>query len=414
MLDINLIKQNKEAVAKNCVRRGCKVDIDKILELFDTKNTKITENEALKHQVNAFSKSKPDPEQILKLKEFKEQTKNLQSEIDKLEKEQMELTSWLPNMLSVDVPDGIDDADNVEVKKWGEIKKFDFTPKDHQELGENLDILDKERGTKVAESRYYFWKGNGARLAWALFSWAQNFLQEKGFTFFLTPNLAQEKTLFGTGYLPFFSKDMYKVGDTNLSLIGTSEQVLVAYHMDEILEEKKLPLLYCGFSPCFRTEAGSYGKDTKGIFRVHQFNKLEQIIFCKPEDSEKMHEMCQKNEEDMAEALEIPYHRVLVCVGDCGAPGYKKYDLEAWFPSQNKYRELTSNTNLTDFQTRRLSIRYRTEGDTKVFPHTISATAVTDRWVIAILENYQQADGSVVVPEVLRPYMGGLEVIKKK
>lgn len=414
MLDINFIKQNKEAVTKNCLRRGSKVDIDKILEFSDAKNTKITQNEALKHQINSLSKSKPEPKQMVKLKELKEQTKTLQEEINKLEKELFSLLSWVPNMLSPDVPDGQSDADNVEIKKWGEIKEFNFTPKDHQELGENLDILDKERGAKVVESKYYFWKGDGARLVWALFSWAQNFLQERGFTFFLTPDLAQEKTLFGTGYLPFFSEDIYKIERSNLSLIGTSEQVLVAYHADEILEEKNLPLLYSGFSPCFRTEAGSYGKDTKGVFRVHQFNKLEQIVFCQPEESQKMHELCQKNEEDMAEALRIPHHRVLVCVGDCGAPGYKKYDLEAWFPSQNKYKEITSNTNLTDFQTRRLGIRYKTKDGNKVFPHTISATAVTDRWVLTILENYQQADGSVVVPEVLRPYMGGLEIIKKR
>ena len=264
----------------------------------------------------------------------------------------------------------------------------------------------------MEKSRHYFWKGDGAILVWALFTWAQKFLIDRGFTFFITPNLAKEKTLFGTGYLPFFSEDMYKIKGSNLSLIGTSEQVLVGCKMDEMLREDELPLKYLGFSPCFRTEAGSYGKDTRGTFRVHQFYKLEQIVFCEPADGERSHENCQKNEEDMVEALNLPYRRVITCVGDTADPGYKKYDIEAWFPGQEKYRELTSNTNLTDFQTRRLDIRYKSKEGEKIFPYTISATGVTERWALAILENYQQEDGSVLVPEVLKSYMGKEKIAK--
>ena len=221
----------------------------------------------------------------------------------------------------------------------------------------------------------------------------------------MTPCLAKERTLFGTGYLPFFADQTYNIEGEDLALIGTSEQTLVGYHADDVLDGAKLPLCYTAFTPCFRTEAGSYGKAARGIFRVHQFHKVEQIIFCKPEDSPKYHEFCLANEEYILQQLGIPYHVVNVCVGDLGAPGYKKYDIEAWFAGFGAYREVTSNTNLTSFQSRRLNIRYK-DGDTRDYVHTISATAVTDRVLIAIMENFQQEDGTVIVPEVLRPLCG--------
>jgi len=406
MLDINFIRENIEEVKKNCKRRGCKVDIDEILSLDNEKKCLVMSVGEKRALVNKLSKSKPDEKTLGELKIIKKEIKDLEKSLSKINTSLSEKVSWIPNMLSKDVPDGKGDFGNKEVKKWGEIPKRTFKILDHQELGEELDILDKERGAKVAQSRFYFWKGDGALLVWALFSWAQKFLIDRGFTFFITPDLAKEETLFGTGYLPYFPQDIYKIEGTGLSLIGTSEQVLVGSRMDEILPESTLPLKYLGFSPSFRTEAGSYGKDTRGVFRVHQFYKLEQIVFCKPDEGEKWHEECQKNEEDMVEALNIPYRRVITCTGDTAAPGYKKYDLEAWFPGQNKYRELTSNTNLTDFQTRRLNIRCRGNADSKYFPYTISATGVTERWALAILENYQQEDRSIIIPEVLRPYMG--------
>ncbi|MBU1016604.1 MAG: serine--tRNA ligase [Patescibacteria group bacterium] len=405
MIDINFIRENAKEVKRNCERRNCPVDIDEILQLDEQRRKLITSVDEKRAEVNGLSKVKPSLKELKKLKQLKKETKDLESSLSEITATFNEKMSWIPNMLSKDVPDGKDDSGNKEVARWGDKPQFSFKVLDHQELGEKLDILDKERGAKVSQSRFYFWKGDGAILSWALFSWAQKFLTGRGFTFFITPDLAKEKTLFGTGYLPYFPQDIYKVEGTDLSLIGTSEQVLVGSRMDEILQEKDLPLKYLGFSPSFRTEAGSYGKDTRGVFRVHQFYKLEQIIFCKPNEGEKWHLECQKNEEDMVEALKLPYRSVITCVGDTAAPGYKKYDLEAWFPGQNKYRELTSNTNLTDFQTRRLNIRCKSGGN-KYFPYTISATGVTERWVLAILENYQQEDGSVLIPEVLKPFVG--------
>jgi len=406
MLDIKFIRENSNEVKINCERRQCKVDIDKLLASDIEKRKLITTIDEKKALVNKLSKSKPDEKTLLDLMTLKNDIKNLEQSLNKVATYLDEKLSWLPNMLDKDVPDGNDDSGNKEIKKWGGIPKFSFVVRDYLELGENLDILDKKRGAKVTQARFYFWKGDGALLVWALFSWAQKFLIGKDFTPFITPILAKEKTLFGTGYLPYFPQDIYKIKDADLSLIGTSEQTLVGFKMDEIIPEKDMPLKFLGFSPSFRTEAGSYGKDTRGIFRAHQFYKLEQIVFCKPRDAEKWHNECQKNEEEMAEILKLPYRRVITCVGDTAAPGYKKYDLEAWFPSQDKYKELTSNTNLTDFQTRRLNIRCQSENGEKYFPYTISATGVTERWVLAILENYQQKDGSVTIPEVLRPFAG--------
>ena len=337
----------------------------------------------------------------------------MKDELSALEEKERELNvkvdealSWLPNILDPEVPMGKDDADNKEIRKVGTIRDFDFPIKDHQEIAEKLDILDIKRGAKVAQAGFYYWKGKGALLCDALYTWVKAELIKRGFTPMITPCLAKERTLFGTGYLPFFADQTYKLEREDLALIGTSEQTLVGYHADETLEAEKLPLFYTAYSPCFRTEAGSYGKASRGIFRVHQFHKVEQIIFCKPEDSVNQHLFALENEEMLLQKLGLPYHVVDVCVGDMGAPGYRKYDIEAWFPGFNGYREVTSNTNLTEFQSRRLNIRYKAKDGSKGYVHTISATAATDRVAICILENYQQADGSVIIPEVLRPYTG--------
>ena len=411
MLDIKYIRENLEAVTKNAIRRGSKVDPGEVVALDDRRlelQRKVEDLRAERNRLNDEIKKagKPTTEQIGQSKEIKEQLVSLEASLAEAAKEVLEKASWLPNLLSSEVPDGKDDYGNVEIKKWGELPQFKFEIKDHQALGETLDILDIERATKVTASRFYYLKGGGMLLTWALFTWAISELVKRGFTPFLTPDVAREKTLYGTGYLPFFADDIYKLEGQDLALIGTSEQTLVAYHQDEVLDPAKMPLRYTAFSPCFRTEAGSYGKDTRGIFRVHQFHKVEQIIFSTPSDSPKCHEECLQSEEYFLQQLGIPYRVVNVCVGDFGAPGYKKYDIEAWFPGQQRYREVTSNTNLTDFQTRRLNIRYKNENGESVYLHTISATAVTDRFVIAILENFQQEDGSVIVPEVLRKYTG--------
>ncbi|MEW5805578.1 MAG: serine--tRNA ligase [Patescibacteria group bacterium] len=413
MLDINFIRENLKTVKANAKRRGAKVSVDEIVDLDNQRKKLQTELDNLRAEQNKKSKTKPSPAEIKQLKKLSEKISQLEKELAKTEQVLFERMSWLPNLLDSEVPDGKSDEDNKAIKYWGEPPKFDFEPRDHQEIGEALDIIDIERAVKVAQSRFYFLKNEGVKLRLALINFAFDYLAQNGFTIMATPHVAKEKTLFGTGYLPFFAEDIYKLEKQDLALIGTSEQALVAYHADEILKEQDLPKLYSAYSECFRTEAGSYGKDTRGIFRAHEFMKVEQIVFCAPETSPEWHEKCLQHEENLLKALKIPYEVSLICVGDFGAPGYKKYDINAWFPGQNKYREVTSNTNLTDFQTRRLNIRYRKQDGTLAYPHTISATGLTDRHLIAILENYQQKDGSVKIPDALLPYMGGIKEIRR-
>ena len=407
MIDIKILRETPELIKDACKRRGDDIDIDAIIAL-DVRNRELTQEvENLRAERNRLSKEcRDNPDARVKVKDLKHTLSVLEGEQEQVSSELHEKMGWLPNLLADDVPEGDDDEANVELRKVGEVPTFDFKPRDHQELGEILDIIDTQRGAKVAQSGFYYWKGKGAQLCNALFFWTQRELVNRGFTSFFTPCAAKERTLFGTGYLPFFADQTYSLENEDLALIGTSEQTLVGYHADEILNADELALKYCSFSPCFRTEAGSYGKASRGIFRVHQFHKVEQIIFCKPEDSPKYHELCLENEEYLLQQLGLPYRVVNVCVGDMGAPGYKKYDTEAWFAGFDSYREVTSNTNLTDFQSRRLNIRYKDEEGKNQFVHTISATAVTDRVAIAIMENNQLEDGTVIIPEVLRPLTG--------
>ncbi len=408
MIDIKILREQPDMVKANAARRGCKVDIDALVALDAAYRALLAECEEMRALRNKLSKEcATNPAAREQVKGMKETlaAKEKQSEEQK-SKIDAEL-AWLPNFFAPDVPVGADDKGNVPLRLVGEKPQFAFKPKDHQELFEKLGIIDTARGAKVAGAGFYYWSGQGAVLADALFFWTKRELMNRGFRLFMTPCVAKEQTLFGTGYLPFFAEQTYKLANEDLSLIGTSEQTLVAYHADETLDAAKLPLCYTAFTPCFRTESGSYGKQTRGIFRVHQFHKVEQIVFCRPEESTQMHEACLENEEYLLKQLGLHYRVVNVCDGDMGAPGWKKYDIEAWFAGFNDYREVTSNTNLTDFQARRLGIRYhdKTAGQ-KGFVHTISATAVTDRVALAILEHYQQEDGSVIVPEVLRPFTG--------
>ena len=416
MIDINILRQDPELVKLNCARRGMgHVDIDKVLQNDRCYRDVLREVEELRARRNTLSKeAKVRPEARLRVKEIKQQLIDKEKQLEELKGRIHAVTSWIPNFLSEDVPDGESDVNNKELRTWGRKASFDFRPRDHQEIGEKLDLIDTKRGAKVAKSGFFFWKGKGAQLASALFFWTQQELVKRGFTLFFTPCAAKERTLFGTGYLPFFADQAYGLENEDLALIGTSEQTLIGYRAGEILRAEELPLLYTAFSPCFRTEAGSYGKETRGIFRVHQFHKVEQIVICKPEDSSSFHHVCLENEEYLLQQLQIPYRVVNVCVGDLGAPGYKKYDVEAFFPGHGDYREVCSNTNLTDFQSRRLAIRYTAGDGRKQFVHTISATAVTDRVVCAILENYQQADGRIIVPDVLQQYTGFAEVIPSR
>ena len=414
MIDIKLIRENAEMLQQNCVRRGYPIDMAGLVKLDADCRALGVEIENLRSERNRLSKEcAANPEARETVKQIKLQLGEKESKFDALQERIRQVLIRMPNLLAPDVPDGTDDTGNVEIKKVGTIPTFDFPIKDHQQLGEELDILDIARGAKVAQTGFYYWKGQGAMLAQAFFFWVQKFLVERGFTMFMTPCAAKERTLFGTGYLPFFADQTYNLTGEDLALIGTSEQTLVGYHADDVLDAADFPLCYTAFTPCFRTEAGSYGRASRGIFRVHQFHKVEQIIFCKPEDSVKYHEFCLENEEALLQALGLPYHVVNVCVGDLGAPGYKKYDIEAYFPSFGGYREVTSNTNLTSFQSRRLNIRYK-DGAERDYVHTISATAATDRMIICIMENFQQPDGTIIVPEVLRPYTGFDRITPKK
>jgi len=408
MIDVRILRDDQQRVKANAAKRGCSVDVDALHQKDQKYLELVQEVESMRAERNRLSKlCRDNIEARGQVKELKQQIGDKEETLRELKAAVEEGLAWLPNFLAADVPEGHGDEDNEPVRFYGEKPEFVFKPRAHHEIGEALGIIDTERGAKVAQSGFYYWVGRGAELAMAVFFWTQKELAKRGFKIFMTPCAAKGNTLFGTGYLPFFADQTYQIKGEDLALIGTSEQTLVGYHADEILEAEELPLCYAAFSPCFRTEAGSYGKETRGIFRVHQFHKVEQIIFCKPDESEKYHDVCQENEEALMQALGIPCRVVNVCVGDMGAPGYKKYDIEAWFAGYGGYREVTSNTNLTDFQSRRLGIRYREKDSTdKNFVHTISATATTDRAVCAILENYQQEDGSVIVPDVLQPYTG--------
>ena len=408
MIDIKILRENPEYVKKNAIRRGCDVDIDELYAQDKEYLTLVREVEDLRAKRNAMSKEcQKNPEMREQVKAMKGILTEKEERMAVLKAAVEEKLTWLPNFLSDEVPDGETDADNVAVRFVGDQPKFPFEVRDHQAIGDILGIIDTTRGAKVAQSGFYYWVGAGAQLTQAMFFWAQQTLVKRGFKLFMSPCAAKAHTLFGTGYLPFFKDQTYDLANEDLALIGTSEQTLVGYHADEILDAATLPRCYTAYTPCFRTEAGSYGKESRGIFRVHQFHKVEQIVFCLPEESPKYHEVCLANEEYLLQQLGIPYRVVNVCVGDMGAPGFKKYDIEAWYPGFGAYREVTSNTNLTEFQSRRLNIRYKDEKTgARGFVHTISATGVTDRVVCAILENYQQEDGSVVVPEVLRPFTG--------
>lgn len=407
MIDIKILRENPDRVADNCRRRGCDVNIAGLTERDQDYLLLKREVEDKRAERNRLTKlCKTDISARERVKELKSAIADQESRMNGVKAEIDAQLAWLPNFLADDVPDGSHDEDNEELRVWGDKQTYAFTPRPHDELGERLGIIDTTRGAKVAQSGFYYWKGKGAQLATALFFWTQQELVKRGFTLFMSPCAAKETTLFGTGYLPFFADQTYSLENEDLSLIGTAEQTLVGYHAKETLNADDLPLNYTAFTPCFRTEAGSYGKESRGIFRVHQFHKVEQIVFCMPDDSSRCHTLCLENEEALLQALGLPYRVVNVCVGDLGAPGYKKYDIEAWFPGYGGYREVTSNTNLTDFQARRLGIRYQTADKKKGFVHTISATAVTDRVACAILENFQQADGAILIPEVLQPYTG--------
>ncbi len=429
MLDANFIRDNLDAVKANTRNRNAKADVDAVVRLDAERKAIQKQADETKAKQNELSKSfqKATPEQRAALKEETTKLKELGTGFDaKLKEVEDALRAAIlpiPNMTHPAAPVGSDPTANVVVNKVGEPTKFDFKPKDHVALVEALDLADFEAGVKVAGAKFYFLKNEAVLLELALVQYAMQKLVKHGFTPIITPDLAKVDVLEGIGFAPrdnAETRQVYTIADTDLCLIATAEITLGGMHRDEILDEAKLPLKYVGLSHCFRTEAGAAGRDTRGLYRVHQFTKVEMFAFCTPEQSDALHEDIRKIEEEIFTGLGLPFHVIDTCTGDLGGPAYRKYDLEAWMPGrgdkgQGEYGEVTSTSNCTDYQSRRLNIRYRPSGQkgTK-FVYTLNGTAVAcTRALIAILENYQQADGSVIVPEVLRPWVGKDVIVAK-
>ncbi|MEK6224297.1 MAG: serine--tRNA ligase [Thermodesulfobacteriales bacterium] len=424
MLDSKLIEENMLEVKRKLDSRGAQVDYDQFRALDLGRKEIIKKVEELERERNVGSKkvgelmreAKKEEAGALQeeMKEISSKIKNLGELRAKAEEEFRNFMLMIPNLPNDSVPVGKNEEDNVEIKKWGEPRDFDFTPKDHIELGRDLDILDLDRAAKITGARFALYKGLGARLERALINFMLDIhTNDHGYKEVLPPFMANTESFIGTGNLPKFEEDLFKIQDSNFYLIPTAEVPVTNIHRDEILKEEDLPIKYVAYTPCFRSEAGSYGKDVKGIIRQHQFNKVELVKFSTPEKSYEEHESLTQNAERILELLGLPYRVVVLCTGDMGFSSAKTYDLELWVPSENTYREISSCSNFEDFQARRASIRYRPKqgGKTKLV-HTLNGSGLAvGRTFLGILENYQQSDGSVTIPEVLVPYMGGVTKI---
>ena len=415
MLDVKFIRENPELVQSDAAKKGYDISIKDLLKQDETRRKLKTEADEIRKNRNAINeeikqaKGKPDASLIEKTKQLKNELQLIEEEFFQAQEKFDELIQIVPNILGSDVPLG-GEEDNVEIKSWGTRKE---NAEDHLEYMTKRGWVDFERGAKVAGAKFYYLKGNGALLENAIYQFALNMLIKEGFEFMTVPHMVTERIAYGSGFAPKSSEESneYFVND-NLMLIGTAEAPLTGYHADEIINESELPLKYVGYSPCYRREAGAYGKHSRGLFRVHQFNKLEMYIFTTKEDSEKMHQEILSYEEKIWQALNIPYRVVNIAAGDLGAPAAKKYDIEYWSPVDNAYRELTSCSNCTDFQARNLNIRVRRKNGEVEILHTLNGTAVSlARSIIAIVENYQQSDGSLIVPEVLKPYLSERDII---
>lgn len=415
MLDINYIRNNFELVEKSAREKGYKnLDLKALLKLDDSRREILQKTEDLRSQKNANAaklkgiKGKPDASIIAEGKKIKEDLSRLEKELSEKEAGLRTVLKSVPNVIFDDVPLGGEEC-SVEVKKWGKNKTAGT---DHLDFATSKGWLDFERGAKVAGAKFYYLKGDLALLENALLQFGLSKVLEHGFTFMTVPDLVSSKVLEGCGFNPRTSdqSDEYYVEGEDLALIATAEMPLTGYHMDEILDEAQLPLLYAGYSACFRKEAGAYGKYTRGLFRVHQFNKLEMYAFCLPEQSRALHEKILSIEEDIWQSLNIPYHIINIAAGDLGAPAAKKYDLEYWSPVNQKYQELTSCSNCTDFQARAVNCRVRRKDGKIEFVHTLNGTAISlARALVAVLENYAQPDGTFIVPDVLKPYLNNKE-----
>ena len=418
MLDIKFIRENLEKVKKAVLDKNREVDFEKLLSLDSKRRGLITEAEKVRAERNVISKQITDDKKQRETgKKLKEKTKEIEESLKKVEEEFKNIMYTVPNVPDESVPIGKDATGNKEIKKWGEIPKFDFKPLDHIELGKRNDLFDLGRGAKVAGFRGYFLKNEAALMEMGILAYTFKKLVSKGYIPLIAPSLVREFTLFGNGQFPWGREEVYRMEKDNIYLAGTAEVPVTAYFADEVLSEKDLPKKFVAFSPCFRREAGSYGKDTRGLYRLHQFNKIEQVIINKNnyQGSLELHEELLRNSEEVLQDLKLPYRVMLMCTGDMGEPQVKKYDVETWMPVRGGYGETMSNSFMGDFQTRRLNIRYKTgEGKTE-FTHSLNNTAVASpRILIAILENYQQKDGSVTVPEVLREFVGKELIVPKK
>ena len=425
MLDIKFVRENPDLVDKSCEsRQNAHWDREKFFELDEERRNVIAEVESLQAERNAVSKQigllmrEGKKEEAEAAKEQVAANKDRIAELDQrrgeVEEELTALVAAIPNIPDASVPYGKDDSDNPEVRKWGEPTKFDFEPKAHWDLGPELGMIDFDRGVKLAGTRFYLLGGMGARMERALINFMIDTHNQAGFKEWWPPVITNQESLFGTGQLPKFEEDLYHV-QPDLYLIPTAEVQLTNIHRDEILDASQLPLLYTAFTPCFREEAGSAGRDTRGIIRVHQFDKVEMVKFAKPEDSMNQLESMVQEAEKILQLLGLPYHVVTLCTGDIGFSACKWYDIEVWLPSYNGYKEISSCSNCWDFQARRANIRYKDPAEFKGtrLVHTLNGSGLAvGRTMAAIMENYQNSDGSVTVPEALRPYMGGIEVIR--
>lgn len=417
MLDLKFVRDNTEKVEQMLKNRHAKVDLVEFKQLDAKRRTLIQEVEADKSQRNTVSteisqmkrNGEDATEKITAMRALGDKISATDKELKEVEERLHAVMLTIPNMPAADVPVGKDDTENPEIRKWGEPKHFDFEPKAHWDIGEKLGILDSERAAKVSGARFYYYKGAGARLERAVYNFfLDQHTRKDGYTEVIPPYIVNTASMTGTGQLPKFHEDMYKVEGQGMYLIPTAEVPLTNYYRDEIIDGKELPIYLTAMTPCFRAEAGSAGKDTRGLIRQHQFHKVEMVKFCKPEDSYDELEKLVNNAEECLKLLGLPYHVVCLCTGDLGFSAAKCYDVEVWFPQQNKYREISSCSNTEDFQARRANIRFRRDAKSKPeYVHTLNGSGLAvGRTVAAILENYQQADGSVVVPEVLRKYMG--------
>ncbi len=423
MIDIKEIRDNPGKFKKAAIDKHFDVDIDKLLDIQSSLKNQKQQLQIIATEKNNIGKSIPKLDGIEKMAKLDRLSKlkideiNINANIKELQPTFDNLMQQVPQPADDDVPTGKDDTENVEIRKEGQIRQFDFEPKDHMQLGLALDIIDIERGVKLAGSRNYFLKGAGALLHWAILRFSMDHMVSKGYIPLSVPLLAKDDVMRGTGYFPGSEEQTYQMERDSLNLVGTAEVPMTAYHMDEILSKEQLPRKYVAMSSCFRREAGAAGKDTYGLYRIHQFDKVEQVVICQNsnEESEKFHDEILANSEAVMQALEIPYRIVNVCTGDLGRGQAKKYDIEAWMPSRNNYCETHSASKFYDFQARRMNLRYKDPATKKnLFCHTLNNTVIASPQVlIPVLELYQNSDGSITVPRVLRPYMNGMEKITK-